>query len=68
MRDLSFPLPEDREALRVLMQTLLQKREQHQQQATEQQRRAEEQSRKTAQLEAELLRVQVKLERYKRWY
>jgi zinc-finger binding domain of transposase IS66 len=68
-------LPEDREALRTLVQSLLHERDQHRQQAEAQQRRAEEQSRlveeqrqKTAQLQMELLRLQVELERYKRWY
>ena len=75
-------LPEDSEALRVLVQGLLRERDQHKQQAEAQQRRAEEQQRllaeqqsltkeqlqKTAQLEAELLRLQLELERYKRWY
>jgi transposase len=54
-------LPEDREALCALVQSLWQERDQHQQQA-------EEQRLKTAQLEAELLRLQVELERYKKWY
>ena len=54
-------LPEDSFSLQALVQSLLAERRQHQQ-------RAEEQRRKTAQLEAELLRVQVELERYKRWY
>jgi len=68
-------LPEDREALRTFVQSLLHERDQHRQQAEAQQRRAEEQSRfveeqrrKTAQLQTELLRLQVELERYKRWY
>ena len=68
-------LPEDREALRALVQSLLAEREQQQQQTesrhrvlVEQQRRIEEQQLKTAQLAAELLRVQVELERYKKWY
>ena len=54
-------LPEDSEALRVLVQGLLRERDQHKQQA-------EEQRQKAAQLEAELLRVQLELERYKKWY
>jgi transposase len=80
--DLSFSLPEDNASLRILVQALLAERQQQQQQAeaqqrhieqqqgrlTEQQRQAEAQRLKTAQLEAELLRVQVELERYKRWY
>ncbi len=54
-------LPEDREALLALVQSLRQERDQYRQQAAAQRL-------KTAQLEAELLRVQVELERYKRWY
>ena len=75
-------LPEDCEGLRALIQTLWQEREQHRQQAAEQQRRVEEQqlllaeqqgrveeqSRQTAQLQTEILRLQVELERYKKWY
>ena len=68
-------LPEDREALRTLVQSLLHERDQHRQQVEAQQRRAEEQVRlveeqrqKTAQLQTELLRLQVELERYKKWY
>ena len=52
-------LPEDHEILRTFVQTLLAEREQQKQQAEAQQGR-------TAQLEVELLRLQVKLERYKR--
>jgi transposase len=60
--DSQFPhLPEDSEALRVLVQGLLRERDQHNQQA-------EEQRQKTAQLQLELLRVQFELQRYKRWY
>ena len=81
--DTAWPsLPEDREGLRAWVQVLLAERQQQQQQAaaqqghieeqqrrlTEQQRQAEEQRLKTAQLEAELLRVQLELERYKKWY
>jgi septal ring factor EnvC (AmiA/AmiB activator) len=44
--DSQFPhLPEDSEALRVLVQGLLRERDQHKQQTEEQQRRAEEQQR-----------------------
>jgi hypothetical protein len=58
-----------------LAQTLLQERDQYQQQLEEQRQReeqqqlvAEERSRRTTQLQAEILRLQVELERYKRWY
>jgi transposase/Arc/MetJ-type ribon-helix-helix transcriptional regulator len=76
--DLDFPLspfPQDSEALRALVQTLLWERDQQKQRAEalqrraeEQQHRAEEQSRQTAQLQAEIQRLQVELERYKKWY
>jgi hypothetical protein len=59
-------LPEDSEALRVLVQQLLRERDQHKQQAEAQQRRAEEhkrlaeqQQQRTVQLETELLRLQL---------
>lgn len=58
-QEISFP--EDQAALRLLVQSLLQERQQHQQWA-------EEQRQKTAQLQTELLRLQVELERYKKWY
>jgi transposase len=56
-----FELPEDSESLRVLVQQLLLERE-------EQQRRAEEQSQQKDQLQVELVRVKLELERYKKWY
>lgn len=58
---LGLSIPEELEALRTFVQTLLAEREQQKQQAEAQQRH-------TTQLEAELLRLQVELERYKRWY
>ena len=54
-------LPEDNGALRMLVQSLWQEREQHQQWAASQRQQM-------AQLQTELLRLQVELERYKRWY
>jgi len=70
-----LPLPEDREALCALVQSLLQERNQQKQWAEAQQRHAEEQQRlaeeqrpKALQLQAEILRLQVELERYKKWY
>jgi transposase len=74
--DSQFPyLPEGSDALRVLVQGLLRERDQHKQQAEAQQRRAEEhkrlaeqQQQRTVQLETELLRLQLELERYKKWY
>ncbi len=73
--DSQLLLPDDNDALRALVQSLLCERDQHKQQAQEHKqqvdqhkREAEEQRRQTAQLEAELLRLQLELERYKKWY
>jgi hypothetical protein len=70
-----LPLPEDNDALRALVQSLMCERDQHKQQAQEHKqqvdqhkREVEAQRRQTAQLEAELLRLQLELERYKKWY
>ena len=77
-----LPLPEDHEALHAFVQSLLREREQHQQQTkalqhrveeqqknlVAQQRRTEEQQQQAAQLQTEILRLQVELERYKKWY
>ena len=52
----------------MLVQALRQERDHYRQQLEEQQRRSQEQSCHTAQLQTELLRLQVELERYKRWY
>ena len=66
--DSQLPLPEDSNALRALVQSLLCERDQHKQQVDQHKREVEEQRRQTAQLEAELLRLQLELERYKKWY
>jgi transposase len=57
----SFELPEDSASLRALVQQLLLEQGQ-------QQRRADEQSRQKEQLQVELVRVKLELERYKKWY
>jgi transposase len=55
------PLPEDRELLVTMVRTLLAERNHEKQRAEAQARRAEE-------LGVELLRLQLELERYKKWY
>jgi hypothetical protein len=55
----SFELPEDSASLRALVQQLLLEQGQ-------QQRRADEQSRQKEQLQVELVRVKLELERYKK--
>ena len=56
-----FELPEDSASLRVLVQQLLLERE-------EQKRHVDEQSQQKEQLQVELVRVKLELERYKKWY
>jgi transposase len=57
----SSELPGDSESLRALVHALLLERE-------EQRRRVNEQSKQTQQLQVELVRVKLELERYKKWY
>jgi transposase len=62
------PLPEDRELLAVMVRTLLAERNHEKQRAEEQERRAEAQAKRTEELGVELLRLQLELERFKKWY
>lgn len=55
------PLPEDRELLSAMVRTLLAERNREKQRAEEQAQHAEE-------LRVELLRLQLELERFKKWY
>ena len=66
--DSQLPLPEDSNALRALVESLLCECDQHKRQVDQHKQEVEEQRRQTAQLEAELLRLQLELERYKKWY
>jgi transposase len=75
-------VPEDSASLRALVQQLLLERDQEKQRAQElkhhadqqqhraeeQQRRVDEQIKQTGQLQVELLRVKLELDRYKKWY
>jgi len=69
------PLPDDSEALKALLRTLMQERDEEKRRADEQRRRADEQERRAEQearqgdeLRVEMLRLQLELERYKKWY
>ena len=69
------PLPEDRELLAVMVRTLLAERNHEKQRAEELERRAKEQAlraeaqaKRTEELGVELLRLQLELERFKKWY
>ena len=68
-------LPEDGEALKAMVRSLLlerdretQRAEEQQRRAEDQQRRAEESQRQAEELRVEMLRLQLELERYKKWY
>jgi transposase len=65
---LDVQLPDDRESLVVMVRSLLAEREGDKQRAQEQTRRAEELQRRADDLHLELLRAQLELERYKKWY
>lgn len=64
----SIELPEDSAALKALVLTLLAERDSHAQRADDQTRRADDQTRRAEELRVEMLRLQLELERYKKWY
>ena len=68
-------LPEDSEALKAMVRSLVlerdretQRAEQLQRRAEEQQRSAEESRQRAEELRVEMLRLQLELERFKKWY
>jgi transposase len=61
-------LPEDPEALKALIAALLDERDEERHRAEQQQHRAEEQLRRANDLHIEILRLQVELARFKKWY
>jgi transposase len=61
-------LPDDSEALKAVVRSLLQERDQQRRRAEEQARCAEEQQRRADDLHIENLRLRVELDRYKKWY
>ncbi|MGA9668708.1 MAG: IS66 family transposase [Terracidiphilus sp.] len=76
------PLPDDSEALKAMLRTLMRERDKEKQRANEHQqraeaqkqradeheRRAEQEARRGDELQVEMLRLQLELERYKKWY
>jgi transposase len=65
----SFPnLPEDNESLKAILCSLLQERDCEKQRAEEQTQKAQAQAKRADDLHVELLRLQVELARYKKWY
>ena len=61
-------MPEDPAALKALLQAALAERDQAQQRAEEQAARAQQQGKRADDLYLENLRLQLELERYKKWY
>jgi transposase len=62
------PLPNDSEALKAMLRTLMRERDDEKRRADEQERRAEQEARQSAELRVDVLRLQLELERYKKWY
>jgi len=61
-------LPDDSHALKALLRTLMQERDDEKRRADEHERRAEQEARRGDELRVEMLRLQLELERYKKWY
>jgi transposase len=64
----STELPSDKETLQAMVLVLQQECDQQKQRAEEQKQRAEAHGKQAAELQVELLRVKLELERYKKWY
>jgi transposase len=69
------PLPDDSEALKAMLRMLIEERDEEKQRAEEQkqradqhEQRAEQEARQIDELRVEMLRLQLELERYKKWY
>ena len=61
-------LPDDSQALKGMLRTLMQERDDEKRRADEHERRAEQEARRGDELRVEMLRLQLELERYKKWY
>ena len=61
-------LPEDSESLRAVVRSLLQERDAAKRRGDEQEQRAEGQQKRADDLHIEMLRLQLELDRYKKWY
>jgi transposase len=61
-------LPEDSEALKALVRSLILERDRETQRAEQETQRAEEQQRQAEQLRVEKLRLELELERFRKWY
>jgi transposase len=61
-------LPDDSQALKAMLRTLMRERDDEKRRADEHERRAEQEARRGDELRVEMLRLQLELERYKKWY
>jgi transposase len=61
-------LPDDSQALKAMLRTLIEERDQEKQRADKHQQRADREARRSDELRVEMLRLQLELERYKKWY
>ncbi len=61
-------LPEDRDTLKAMVRSLALERDREKQRAEELHRRAEESKQQTEELRVEMLRLQLELERFRKWY
>jgi transposase len=71
----SVSLPDDSQALKAMLRTLMREHEEQKQRADQQkqradqhEQRAEQEARRNDDLRVEMLRLQLELERYKKWY
>jgi transposase len=62
------PLPDDGEALKAMLRTLMRERDEEKQRADQHEQRAGQEARRSDELRVEMLRLQLELERYKKWY
>ena len=62
------PLPDDSEALKAILRTLMRERDDEKQRADKHEQLAEEQTRRGNDLYVENLRLQLELDRYRKWY
>jgi transposase len=64
----SVPLPNDSEALKAMLRALMRERDEEKRRADRHERLAEERTRRVNDLHVENLRLQLELERYRKWY
>jgi hypothetical protein len=62
------PLPDDSEALKAMLRTMMRERDEEKRRADQHERRADLQTRRSDELLVEMLHLQLELERYKKWY